>query len=37
VTELPGWVKARIMWVLVVGSVFVGTYLLVWFVGEVVL
>jgi len=37
VTELPGWVKARVMWVLVVGSVLVGTYLAVWFVGEVIL
>jgi hypothetical protein len=36
-SELPGWVKARIMWVLVVGSVLVGVYLLVWFVGEVLL
>jgi len=36
VTELPGWVKARIMWVLVVGSVMVGVYLLVRYLGELV-
>ena len=37
VTAIPGWLKARIQWVLVVGSVLVGTYLAVWFVGEVIL
>jgi len=36
VTAIPGWVKARVMWVLVVGSVLVGVYLLTWFVGELI-
>jgi len=35
--EIPGWVKARINWIVIVGSVLVGTYLAVWFVGEVIL
>jgi len=36
VTELPGWVKARVMWILVVGSVMVGVYLLVRYLGELI-
>jgi len=36
VTELPGWLKARINWIVVVGSVMVGVYLLVRYLGELV-
>jgi hypothetical protein len=35
-TELPGWAKARIMWIFVVGSVMVLVYLLVRYLGELI-
>lgn len=35
-TELPGWLKARVMWVAVVGTLMVTVYLIVRYLGEMI-